>query len=758
MSAPKNTIRLNPRAAAASLLCGWLALQPALAADEDKTPQTLDKVIVTAQKREQAALDVPASVTAISADRISKGGLSKLEDYVAQVPGMSITSNGGNMQVTLRGISTGLSQSAPTTAIYIDEAPIGSVNAYTVGAGLVPDIDPAELRRIEVLKGPQGTLYGAGAMGGLLRYVTADPDFTRTSGSITVGGSSVAHGGNGNLLRASANLPLGNEQNMGLRFSAFSRTEPGFIDNVAGSGQQDVNEVRTKGGRLAFAWKLSPDWRLKAMVLTQRQETDGQNGVDVNGLTLVPVSGEFKTNNRVPVQSERKLDLGNVTLQGQVGEVSIVSSTTLQTVDAQATGDGSLSYGTLLALLAGQPGLNVQLDQRTHTRRFVQELRAQSTALAGKLDYEAGIYFTKEDNSNRIPGFNTFDAATGAPKPVVVPGTTVPFPDGMAKARIDTNYKEVSLFTNATYALTEKFDLQAGIRWGQDRQHYDQLYTGLLFTPPVALVQDSKNSKTTWLLTGRYKASPTDSFYGRLATGYRAGGPSAATPITGASPIVAPDSLTSAEAGWKTVFAAGKASFEAAVFNTTWKDIQIQTNKSGSNFFVNGGAAVSRGAEATLAVYPAAGLSLRATAGYTDAHLTEDTVNAMVNATTPLGKTGDRLPFVPKISLSLAGDYSFAVSGEWTASVGASLARIGERRSDYSGKQNVSLPGYTLLNLNAALENRNWRFAAYVKNATDADGILSLSDRGLAPFTPTAPYAAGRVQPRTFGVEATYRF
>lgn len=743
----------SPLALAASLACAMSAH-----AAEETRNETLDKVVVTAQKREQAALDVPASVTAVSAERLSKGGLSKLEDYVAQVPGMSITSNGANMQVTLRGISTGAAQSSATTAVYIDEAPIGSVNAYTGGANLVPDMDPAELRRIEVLKGPQGTLYGSGAVGGMLRYVTADPDFTRASGGLTLGASSVAHGGNGNVIRAMANLPLGNGD-MGLRFSAFSRKEPGYIDNVNTlAPKEDSNEVRTRGARLAFAWRLTPDWKLKAQALTQRLEADGTNSVDVNGTTLVPTSGEYKVNNRVPVLGERKLDLGNVTINGQIGDVTLVSSTTLQTLDAQATSDVSLSYGTLLALLAAQPGLNVQFDQRTHTRRFAQELRAQSTALAGKLDYEAGLYFTKEDNTNRLPGMNTFDAATGAVKPVVIPGTTVPYPDGMAKARIDTTYKEVSVFANATYAVTEQFDMQAGVRWGQDRQHYDQLYTGLLFTPPVALTQDSKNSKTTWLLTGRYKLGRSDSIYARLATGYRPGGPSAATPVTGASPIVGADSLTSAELGWKTVFAGGKASFEAAVFNTDWKDVQIQTNRSGSNFLINGGKAVSRGAEATLAVYPVAGLGLRATVGYTDAHLTEDTTNVMVNATTPLGRSGDAMPFVPKLTASLAADYKFALTADWAASLGAAVAHTGKRRSDFSGKPHLDLPAYTTLNLSAAVENASWRFSAYVKNATDADGIIVLGDRGLPPFTPTAPYGAGIIQPRTTGVEASYRF
>jgi outer membrane receptor protein involved in Fe transport len=145
--------------------------------------------MVNAQKREQASIDVPASVTAVSAARLANSGFTRIEDYAAQIPGLSFSAQrAGQTQVILRGITTGLSQSAATTSFYIDEAPIGSVNAYAAGSIITPDIDPADLRQIEVLKGPQGTLYGAGALGGIVRYVTAAPDYSKFGGSVTLGG------------------------------------------------------------------------------------------------------------------------------------------------------------------------------------------------------------------------------------------------------------------------------------------------------------------------------------------------------------------------------------------------------------------------------------------------------------------------------------------------------------------------------------------------------------------------------------------
>ncbi|WP_077034633.1 TonB-dependent receptor [Pelomonas sp. KK5] len=734
-------------AAAAALAC--IAL-PALA--EDDSPQTLDKVIVTAQKREQAAIDVPASVTAVNAQRLSAAGLSQLEDYVAQIPGMSITSNGGSMQVTLRGISTGLSQSSPTTSIYIDDAPVGSVNAYTTGATQVPDIDPADLRRIEVLKGPQGTLFGAGAMGGMLRYVTATPSFDKVAGTITAGAESTDHGDTGHLLRASVNLPFADHK-MALRVSAFGHKLGGYIDNVAAGGRKNDNETDISGGQVAYAWQINPDWRLNALALTQTTDADGSNGVDVKPMSLTPLTGAYTTSNVVPVKSKRKLDLGNVAIHGNVGDVTLVSSTTLQNVGAEAIGDGSQSFGTLLALVFQQPR-NVQSDQITHTHRFTQELRAEGAVLDGRLNWQTGLYYTQEDDSNRIPAFGTFDPATGAALPVYYPGTTTPFPDGLAKAHINTTYKETSLFANATYSITPKFDVQLGLRWGRDRQHYDQLYTGLLYPTGVSLTQDATHSKATYLLTASYKASATDAFYGRIATGYRPGGPSAATPDTGFSPIVGPDSLTSAEVGWKSVFMQGKASFEVALFHTDWKDIQIQTKKNTSNFFVNGGKAVSQGLESTLSFYPVQGLSVRGSFGYTDAHLTSDTTNVLVG-TVPLGKSGDRLPFVPKVTASLASDYRFAVGGGWAATVGGSVSRIGQRVSDYSGNPSISLPAYTTVDLNAALDSGAWRLSAYVKNLNNSDGVIYLGSRGLLP---TQPWSAGYVRPRTIGLQASYSF
>ena len=184
-------------------------------------------------------------------------------------PGMTLTAlTRGYTSVVLRGISTGISQATPSTAYYIDEAPIGSITAYATGSTLTPDLDPYDLRRVEVLKGPQGTLYGAGAVGGLLRYVTVPADGERLGGAFSLGTNKVSEGGTGTELRGSMNIPLGSP-GMGLRVSLLDRTDAGYIDDPK-RGLQDVNKATTRGGRVALAWKISPDWSLQTWALTQR--------------------------------------------------------------------------------------------------------------------------------------------------------------------------------------------------------------------------------------------------------------------------------------------------------------------------------------------------------------------------------------------------------------------------------------------------------------------------------------------------------
>jgi len=726
-------------AAAVSLFCA-LSAHAQEAPPAPATEEGIDKVIVTAQKRAQAAIDVPASVTSVGAEQLAKDGKVRLEDYVAQVPGMSLSSfRQGFTQVTLRGITTGVNQPASTTAFYIDEAPIGSVNAYAAGSAVTPDVDPADLQRVEILKGPQGTLYGAGAMGGLVRYVTSAPDFRKLRGSVTLGANSVKGGGDGKVGRAFLNIPLA-EDTMALRVSAFSRTDAGYIDQT--NGRKDVNEAKIEGGRIAFNWMINPDWKLSAFALTQKVKSQGNTIVDLNPTTLRPLHGKMTQQRFADELSSSKIEVGNLTLDGQLGPFQLVSSTTVQNVDAAQGADGTYGYGVALGALLGIPDLGITSTQSTSTHRVSQELRLRANALDERLSYEAGVYYTKEDSSNRIPGFRPFSTTRG---------TDYALPS-IVKASIDSRYEEYSLFANATYALTPTLDLQAGIRRGKDDQVYSQDYSGLLVGPtPVIFDSGSKEKKTTYLASARWKPSATDALYARVATGFRPGGPNAVPPSAAVlAPLTfAPDTLTSYEAGYKSVLADGRVSLEAALFTTQWKDIQIQTSAAGFNFLVNGGKARSRGAELAMSWFPLAGLTLRGSLGYTDSTLTEDAPAAG-------GLDGDRLPFVPKTTASLGANYRWQLGAGWAAYAGGTVNTTGERRSDFSERAARDVASYTTVNLNGGIENGNWRLAFYGKNLGDSDGITYLKSQSLSPAG--SPFGAAYIAPRTLGADLTYRF
>ena len=705
-------------------------------------PQNLSTIMVTAQKRVQAAIDVPGSVTAIDSKTLSSGGLNRLTDYAAQVPGMSVSSlSPGVAQVTIRGITTGLAQGAPATSFYIDEAPVGSVNAYGGGSVLTPDIDPADLERIEVLKGPQGTLYGAGAVGGLIRYVTQAPDFQNAHGSFTLGGDSVDHGGSGGLGRAYVNLPFDNNT-MALQASAFDRYEPGFIDDV--NGRKDVNSSRLKGGRLAYTWLINSDWKVSASALTQRVHDNDNPTEDVDSKTLTPIYGPRIQNVYIPQITNTELNLYNLTVSGQLGNFQLVSSTTYQNIYSNTTVDDSPTFNTLLEPLLQIPNIGSLIRGTTDTDRWSQELRLDSSAFNDKLQYEFGLYFTREQDTNRSLGVDTFNTTTLAP---------IPLPFGIFYGGLGSTYKEYSGFANATYAFTPKFSLQGGVRYAEDHQTYEQNYGGILVGPAPVVVLGAKEhgDKATYLMTGSYAATPTDELYARVATGYRPGGPNAILPagVFDAPRTFTPDSLTSYELGYKTVLDDGNLSFETALFETHWKNIQILTNYGGFNFFVNGGTATSKGAEATITFYPMEHWDIRATGAYTDAKLT---------SAAPLagGVSGDELPFVPKVTGSLSSGYHWAVGSGWDASVGGSVDYIGNRESDYSLREPVKVPSYTTLNLNVSIQRDRWRFSLYGKNLTDSDGIIYLATRNAAPGL--NPYEAGLIQPRTVGVEVNYTF
>ena len=741
-------------AVAASLLCSMMSSAQAQTETGQNTESaSLTTVVVTANKREQAAIDVPASVTAISAERLSQGGATRLEDFAAQIPGMALTAQTrGQTVVTLRGIGTGSNQAMPTTAQYIDDAPIGSINAFAAGSKVTPDLDPYDLRRVEVLKGPQGTSYGAGAVGGVVRYVTVPANTKRFSGAVAIGANEVSSGGNGHSVRAALNIPL-IADTLGLRVSAFDRTEAGYIDN-AFNGKTDINTARIKGGRIALDWQIGDGWSLRAWALTQRFRADGMGMEDVLVPSLATVGKPLQRATYVDEVQDIKLNVSNIAIKGSVAGFDVVSSTTYQTSDLMRVNDNTAGSTRALQMITGLAGLGVYTVGNIDTRRVSQELRARSTAFDERLEYEVGLFYTKEDNllDSQLP-----------PPFLYASGTVLPFPK-LGSGTITSSYEEHSLFGNMSYAVTPQVSVLAGIRRANDDQHFDLDYkTSALSPAPVKLIQDVSHGKTTYMAGINYKLHPDTALYARVATGYRPGGPSALPPgvLANGKASFEPDDLTSYELGFKSAFLGNKASIEAALFNTNWKNVQLMAVAPAKppqtyipfNYGTNGGTARSSGAEATLLLSPFDSVTVRASAAYTDTHLTSA-------ASAVGGLSGDAMPYVPKWGGSLSADYRFAL-GAAKAYVGGTVSHVGERVSDYSLNMPSMLPGYTTLMVNGGLNWSSVRVNLYAKNLTNSRGInfLGQASTDAVRTNPSAYlYTAAIIQPRTIGIDLSYLF
>jgi len=706
------------------------------------------EIIVTAQKRSERLQDVPASVSVLSTQDLTKQGAVRFEDYATRVPGLTFTSvRTGQAQVTLRGITTGAAQSASSTGYYIDEAPIGSVNAYTGGSSTTPDLDPSDLAQIEVLKGPQGTLYGAGAVGGLLKFVTSQPDFENVTGRIAGGVTSVNKGDVGYSARGLINIPLAKDE-LVLRVSGFDRRDSGFIDNVTPRlAKKDLNGAHVRGFRGLLSAKLGPVIRLDLQAIGQDTTTDGTNSVDVDAVTLRPIEGDLKQRRQVRENGFVKFRLYNATVRADLGQIGLVSSTTYQHTRFDQESDASRGLGVALGALLGIPGgIGLRANQTTFSERWVQEVRATGTNLAdGLFDAQVGFYYTHEDDSNRVPSYDPFLPATG---------TALPLPN-IVTASILSKYEEYSGFGNVTLHLGDHFDVLGGIRYSHDKQDYAQDYAGLLVGGRRVNTGNEKANIFTYLVSPRFKINQDMMIYGRVSTGYRPGGPNAVPPpaVYPDAPVqFDPDKLTSYEVGYKASFLDRKVTLDAALFYTDWKDIQIQTSAGGFNFFVNGGSARSKGGEVTLRVMPTQGLSLGLNAGYTVAKLTSDAPAAG-------GLDGDRLPYVPKLQGSLTAEYKTPVFGDFNATIGGAVNHTSARYSDYSNRFAKKLPEYTTFDLRAGIDDERFSLSLFAKNIGDKRAFLVVSQQGLAPSnTSGAFYGAAVIQPRTIGAEAAFRF
>jgi len=705
------------------------------AADAAAAAPVVQELVVTAEKREENLRDVPQSVTAISGDTLDVQRAVSFQDYVNRVPGMAlIASQPGSNRLVLRGINAG--GVSATIGTYVDETPYGSVTGLANGAIHAPDFDTFDMKRIEILRGPQGTLYGASSLGGLLKFVTNPPDPSAFSGHVEGEVDSTKSAPTGGAVKGVVNLPLGDRA--ALRVGGYYDNQPGFIDDPLRHAS-NVNGATYSGVRIGFLVRPIDKLTVRLSAVGQDIDGKGTNTEDVNRFTLSPVGGDLTQSRTFSSPNKIEYRIYNGTVDYDLGPADLVSATSYGTLHQNTNGDATAQLGALLSSIFKQP-LGVGVLQFLDQKKFTQEVRLASPAQ--KFEWLVGGFFTREQNvlNQNLSGLSIPNA------PQVAPGF-----GGLQTVILASSYIEYAAFANVDYHFTDRFDVSLGGRYSRNHQHDNQLNGGPLAGGTSLVSGKSSEGVFTFAVAPKYKLSEDATLYARISKGYRPGGPNALNPLV---PAAVPrtfqsDTIVNYEVGIKGDVGPA-VTYELTAFYINWDHIQLLANVNGFGVNTNGGSADSKGLEGAVTWAVTHELNLSATGAYTEAHLTSGTGSLLG------GQDGDRLPYSSPVTGSLNADYHRPLAGDMDLFLGASVGFIGRRRSDFNPTiGQTSVPAYTTVDLRGGVTIREYRIEAFVKNLTDERGILSLTGFGS---TPNGALQAGLVRPRTVGVALSASF
>jgi iron complex outermembrane recepter protein len=727
--------------AAASAQAQQAVPQPDLTENENAATQ--GDIVVTATRRSESIQRVGLSISALSAEELDNKGVQSFFDYGTSVPNLSFASSGlgslGSRSIAIRGV-----QGADTTGFYIDETP-------------VPDsVDPRviDIARIEVLRGPQGTLYGARSQGGTVRLITEQPNLSAISGRAHAGVSFTKQGGANYLADGSINLPLVDGK-VGLRATGFYQYDEGAFDKAIGplagpptTFRKNVDDLSAYGGQIAVRFEPTSNLVITPRFLYQKVKQSGFPFADVT-------ADNFTQRRDFDIQEggfdEWKLYTLNGSLQTSFGSFSSATSY----FDRRTPESEDYTAFTTFAF-GLSPALPSKIDRNVKLRRFVQENRFASD-FKGPFQVIAGLFYSDtRQNELFVP-------------PSIIPGLDAAFGGGVAPGDLAfvtdraTRTKEFAVYGQASLNITSRLKLTAGGRYFRNTQSYSEQSDGIIVGGPVSLAppttrENGFNPKGSI----EYQATPDVLIYGSASRGYRVGGFNGFVASSCDADIAAlnlqradtvsfrSDSLWSYEAGIKSKFADRRVTLNAAAFRIDWNNIQqIVLPACGFPFTINSGKARSQGFEVELALRPVSGLDVGLNLGYTDAKVT-DPGNAPIPAGTPVYQ-------VPKWTASGNAEYSTPVAGPFDGFLRGDLSYVGQ---SFSANNDVLNPrrraSYTLVDLRLGIRNERLEFALFGKNLTNARANLA-DNRSIAAEAPGLPRIVTN-RPRTIGIEGRVKF
>lgn len=716
------------------------------------TAVNLGEVIVTANRRREPAREVPMHVDTVSAAQLRRSGAKTLSDYVANQPGVFLASQGGagEGELVMRGVSTG-NQTSPTVSEYIDDVPVGGSTVYDASATFVFDPALLDLDNVEFLFGPQGTLYGAGSMGGLVKFVTNQPDSSAFSGSAGIDISHTARAGMNHAEHATLNMPLILDK-AALRVSLIDQHSAGLYRAVGETPAKGDDRTHTRGARVQLQIDPTDRLSINLSAMAQRIAADGLSMADYSLATGQPLSGgpyNRRLNHREPFT--QTLQLYALRASYDLGWATVDSISSYQNFVNHSVQDYPDAFLALLNQVGPAFGVDHQLDSLYVDSAYDVHKEAQEFRLTSRkgehLDWLAGLWFNRENVWEQY-------ALQGANVPA--PGQSV-----LLSQRVNARFEEYAGYGDLTWHVVPLWDVTAGVRASGNSQHLSNFEDGPVAGSPGGFREHLISDDITKLLSVSYRPDKTHSYYMRASTGYRPGGLQA--PVT--STIFGPnanarntfgsDALTSYELGYKGSHLDGRLSLGIDAYDIEWRNLQLYTYTLGNTIIQNAGNARVDGLELNT-IYADGPWRLSLAAAWSDART--------LQANPAIGITdGAPLPYSAKATATLAANYRFQLAGT-AAHAGANLRLSTRRHAGFAGDSSdpdFKLPGFGMLDLEAGTTLHDGvSVDFYLRNALDRRVAIGTLNAQAINFLASVggPMLVQLSTPRTLGVSVNVPF
>lgn len=728
--------------------------------------QGIAEIVVTASYREQSNQDVVGSTQVFSGAELDKKGAAGLKDYLLEVPNVSLQSSGnGSQKISMRGISNvnssdlGYGDGSPTTGIYLNDVGIQ-------GSGVFPDLDVFDLQRIEVLKGPQGTLYGEGSMGGSLKMVTNAPDMQRWIVRTQASLSNTSDGAPSNDERVAVNVPIVQDR-LAARIVGNLRRTGGFVDYTT-LDRKDADAAQRQSARAIVDWQA---WDSLLLEYTFLYDND-----DRKQFPVVDADAQDELTNSAPEDqfAKTKFTIHALTAHWDLPFAQLTSVSALYDTDR----DSQRRVPVLQSLVQTQldplgitaPPIFSNSPTRVMTglKSFSQELRLVSSG-DERLDWIAGLFyrnrsqdFDEEKREDVIPDDPTgiLDALLGGFNPVQGRQEK-----GYGKEKFD----QIAAYGEVNYEILPSLELTGGLRLFSEEVSFfidTQLYgiEAFLFATDPSNVNPQTGAVTKYFnqsvktkgalpkLSLSWHLTDHHMLYATLSRGFRSGTPNLYAVLDSGPPIVKPDYVWNEEIGAKLSWFGGRLITNVSAYRIDWQDLQatvVGTAKLGAvsvdfAHLDNAGDAVVLGTEASIAWAPINGLLLSLNGGYSDGNVTKPAANSEI-------RKGSRLPSTPRYTWSANGSYDWPVFSSLLATFSAGYSYIGDQLMTLQSGTTDGFPivSYDTIKASLALGGDGWQVQLFGNNLANKHSIINIS-------APTPQYSI--ITPRIYGIRLSYDF